>query len=61
MYLLEDIKVIGRRKEGRRGRVVEEEEEEGGEAMDRWIPGAEEERDAGRRGAVAEEELSRAE
>ena len=38
-----------------------EEEEEGGEAMDRWIPGAEEERDAGRRGAVAEEELSRAE
>ena len=59
MYLLEDIKVIGRRKEGRRGRVVEE--EEGGEAMDRWIPGAEEESDAGRRGAVAEEELSRAE
>jgi len=58
---LRTSRLSGRRKEGRRGRVVEEEEEEGGEAMDRWIPGAEEERDAGRRGAVAEEELSRAE
>jgi len=41
---------------------VVEEEEEGGEAMDRWIPGAEEERETqGGEAQWAEEELSRAE